>query len=116
MCIIPLANATFVPGLNFKCISAFLAKSISRGSTTISLHPLCTAWRICIPTTGCASSGLDPTNIITSGFLVISSIGLVIAPEPKVIARPATDAEWQTRAQLSTLFVPNAQRTNFCIM
>ena len=92
---------------------ADLDRPISLGSTTISLVPLSTACRICIPITGCASSGLDPTSIITSTSLVISAIGLVIAPDPNVIASPETEAEWHTRAQLSTLLVPKAQRTIF---
>ena len=66
--------------------------------------------------TGCASSGFDPTSIIKSDSPVVSAIVLVMAPEPSVIARPATDGECQTRAQLSTLLLPNPQRTSFCII
>jgi len=43
-----------------------------------------------------------------------SLIELVIAPLPKVAARPATVEECQRRAQWSTLFVPMTARANFC--
>jgi hypothetical protein len=36
-----------------------------------------------------------------------SVMGLVIAPEPKVVTRPVTDGLCQRRAQWSTLFVPS---------
>ena len=111
--IIPFANATFVPGVSFRCTSAACARSISRGSTTISLVPLCTARRICIPSTGCACSGFEPTKRIRSDFCVISSMVFVMAPEPSVVASPATVGAWQTRAQLSVLLVWNAVLTIF---
>jgi hypothetical protein len=38
---------------------------------------------------------------------------LVIAPEPKVVARPATEGACQVRAQLSMLLVPITARMNF---
>ncbi len=46
-----------------------------------------------MPTTGCASSGLDPTSRMASTSPVMSATGFVIAPDPSVIASPATDAE-----------------------
>ena len=45
---------------------------------------------------------------MTSASRVTSSIVLVMAPEPSVVASPETVAEWHTRAQLSTLLVPKA--------
>ena len=36
-----------------------------------------------------------------------------MAPEPNVLASPVTVAEWQSLAQLSTLFVPKAVLTIF---
>jgi hypothetical protein len=42
-----------------------------------------------------------------------SAIELVIAPLPKLVARPATVELCQSRAQWSTLFVPTAARMNF---
>ena len=43
----------------------------------------------------------------------MSSNEFEAAPPPNTAARPVTDGLWQTRAQLSTLFVPNTARTNF---
>jgi hypothetical protein len=43
----------------------------------------------------------------------ISSLELVIAPLPKLMARPATVGECQRRAQWSTLLVPMTARANF---
>jgi hypothetical protein len=42
-----------------------------------------------------------------------SAMLLVIAPLPTVVARPATVAACQLRAQLSMLFVPMAARAIF---
>ena len=53
------------------------------------------------------------TNIIFEPS--ISSMELVIAPDPKAVARPATVEECHNRAQLSILFVPITARMNFCI-
>ena len=50
---------------------------------------------------------------MTSTSSVMSAMGLVMAPEPKVVARPWTLALWQTRAQLSTLLVPRPARISF---
>jgi hypothetical protein len=47
--------------------------------------------------------------------LSTSAMGLVIAPLPKAMARPATVEECQSRAQWSMLFVPIAALMNFCI-
>ncbi len=66
-----------------------------------------------MPKTGCASSGFDPMSKMTSESVVMSSMVLVMAPLPRVVARPATEGACQTRAQLSTLFVSNAQRAIF---
>ncbi|KAF5042193.1 hypothetical protein DSECCO2_515180 [anaerobic digester metagenome] len=45
----------------------------------------------------------------------MSLIELVIAPDPKTAARPATVDEWQSRAQWSTCGVLRTTRANFCI-
>ena len=111
-----MAKATFVPGRIFRWMSAYFVSPMSRGSTTIRRVPFITAFRICMPTTGWASSGFEPISRMQSTPWVISWIGLVIAPEPSVFARPATVAEWHTRAQLSVLFVPKQVRTIFCTM
>ncbi len=52
--------------------------------------------------------------MMTSGVSVMSAMVLVMAPEPSVMARPATVGAWHTRAQLSTLLVPKAARAIFC--
>ena len=44
-----------------------------------------------------------------------SLIEFVIAPEPKVAARPATVDAWQSLAQWSTLLVLNTARASFII-
>ena len=89
---------------------------MSRGSTTMRRAPRSTACRTCMPMTGCASSMLEPTSMMVSASRVMSAIVLVMAPEPSVMASPDTVEEWQTRAQLSTLLVPNATRAIFWSM
>jgi len=49
----------------------------------------------------------------STSLFSISAIEFVIAPEPNTVARPATVALCQSRAQWSTLFVPTAARRNF---
>jgi hypothetical protein len=41
---------------------------------------------------------------------------LVMAPEPKVVARPATVGACQVRAQWSMLLVPITARKSFCML
>ena len=65
-----------------------------------------------MPITGWASVGLHPTRKSTS-VSSMSSRGFVAAPLPKTAERPVTDGLWQTRAQLSTLFVPTTARMSF---
>jgi hypothetical protein len=45
-----------------------------------------------------------------------SSILLVMAPLPNVVARPATVGACQRRAQWSMLFVRSTALPNFCMM
>jgi hypothetical protein len=49
---------------------------------------------------------LDPIINIAWAFSTTSSIELDIAPEPSVVARPATVLECQRRAQWSMELVP----------
>jgi len=49
----------------------------------------------------------------STSLFSISAREFVIAPEPNTVARPATVALCQYRAQWSTLFVPMAARMNF---
>jgi hypothetical protein len=76
--------------------------------------PWCTARRTFIPIMGWASVVLVPIASMhfASG---ISLMELVIAPLPKVVARPATVGECQRRAQWSTLLVPSTALASFCI-
>jgi hypothetical protein len=62
---------------------------------------------------GCVSRALEPQRRITSVFS-ISRYELVPPPAPKTVARPTTLGACQVRLQLSMLFVPIAERTNFC--
>ena len=93
-------------------MSAILAKSVSIGSATISFIPRLRARLIREPVTGCPCSGLHPeakSRSVTS----MSPKLFVPAPAPKTFIMPFTVAEWQTRAQLSTLFVPTTARISF---
>lgn len=66
-----------------------------------------------MPITGWASVGLQPTSSST-WVSSMSSSEFVAAPLPKTALSPVTEGLWQTRAQLSTLFVPTTARMNFC--
>ena len=95
----PLRTATFVPGFGRSQIFAYFTSGILRGSTTISFAPCCrTARLIREPITGWFSVVFVPIARIAS-VNSISSMELVIAPDPSVAARPATVTECQRRAQ-----------------
>ena len=64
--------------------------------------------------TGWPSVGLAPITNTTS-VSRIESKSWVPADSPSVALRPKPVGEWQTRAQVSTLLLPNAARTSFCI-
>src|SRR4030067_109992 len=87
--IIALMRLLSVPGLCLMWMSALEAIQVSRGSHTITLAPLRRAFFLSSPTTGWASVGLAPIRNIVWTFL-ISLMELVIAPEPKAEASPAT--------------------------
>ena len=78
----------------------------------MSLAPLSTALLTWRAITGWSSVVLVPMAK-THPASPISSIELVIAPLPKLVARPATVGACQRRAQCSTLFVSITQRANF---
>ncbi len=69
-----------------------------RGSTTMSSAPFMTAFLTKVAATGWASVMLEP---MTRNILAFANSAkeLVIAPEPKVVARPATVGACQVRAQ-----------------
>ena len=64
--------------------------------------------------TGWPSVGLAPMTMITSVCSTESKFW-VPADSPIVDLRPKPVGEWQTRAQVSMLLLPNAARTSFCI-
>jgi len=63
---------------------------------------------------GCCSKVLLPRTK-THFDSLISWIELVIAPDPKTAARPATVDAWQSRAQWSMCGVLSTTLANFCI-
>ena len=96
--IIPLKRATSVPFLCWRCTFAQFTRSIFRGSATIRTAPLLTAFRMKVAITGWVSVVLDPVTRMQS-HSGNSVILLVIAPEPKALASPATVEAWQSLAQ-----------------
>jgi len=58
--------------------------------------------------------GLAPTTKITSACKIESKCWLA-APAPMVAERPNWVGEWQMRAQLSMLLLPNTARASFCV-
>ena len=63
--------------------------------------------------TGCASVGLAPMSRMTSADSTDLK-SCVPAEVPNACDRPKPVGEWQTRAQVSTLLLPNAVRIIFC--
>ena len=81
-----------------------------RGSIVTSRSPRIVACLIRAPTTGWPSVGLAPMMIAASAESM--SLNEPVAPESPSDLRMANDVgEWQTREQLSMLFVPIAART-----
>ena len=80
---------------------------------TISLAPSFSRRFICDANTGCPMVGLAPIIMITSAFRTESN-AWVPADSPRVVFSPYPVGEWHTRAQVSTLLLPNAARTIFC--
>lgn len=78
----------------------------------MSLTPLWAASFTFKPTMGWASVVFEP-HIRRQSVSSIWEKGVVAAPLPSVVARPATEGACQTRAQLSTLFVPRTALANF---
>jgi hypothetical protein len=101
-----------VPGLCLSHISANRHMATFLGSATMILAPFLCALIIAFAMTGWDSLVFDPRMKITS-LPSISRIELVMAPEPNIVARLATVAACQSRAQWSILFVPTAALRNF---
>ena len=80
----------------------------------MSLPPFFCAFGISSAMTGCASVVLVPIARMQAAS-PISLIELVIAPLPKLAAKPATVGECQSRAQWSMLLVPKTTRVNFWV-
>ena len=67
---------------------------------------------MCEAKTGCASVGFAPMIMITSAAWTESK-SCVPAEVPRVVFIPYPVGEWQTRAQVSVLLLPNAARIIF---
>ena len=91
--------------------SATAAERVKRGSMTTSLAALCAFASVThLKPQGCASAALPPMMTMTSADLM-SFHPLVIAPRPKVGARPATVGPCQTLAWLSKTTMPALRTT-----
>jgi hypothetical protein len=110
-CIMPLSNATSLPGLIGKKVSASQAVGVRRGSATMTLAPFSLALSTQRATGAWFSARLEPMMKKQSA-LARSGMGLVMAPLPKARARPTTVGAWHKRAQWSKLFVPS-RRASF---
>jgi hypothetical protein len=100
------------PGRCCTARSAWVASWMRRGSATRSRAPLALARMIRRATRGWHSVVLEPMTRMQAACSR-SSRELVMAPLPRVAARPATVELWQSRAQWSTLLVPSTVRANF---
>jgi len=88
-------------------------RSMRRGSATMRFAPcFATAALMRRAMIGCASVVLDPITKIQSACSS-SALELVIAPEPKAAARPATEGLCHKWAQWATWLLPTAIRMNF---
>ena len=112
VCIIALSSATSVSGLNCRKWVACRARSVRRGSATISFAPRFAAFLIQVAATGWLTVGLAPITKITSAFAT-SLTWFDTAPELMPSISAATLEAWQSRVQWSTLFVPKPVRTSF---
>ena len=112
-----VSTATLVPGRSARwqsaSICADLTISVRRGSITISLAPWRSRFFMREAKTGCAAAGLAPITTMTSLSSTESKFW-VPAEVPKAWPRPYPVGEWQTRAHVSTLLLPNPARISFC--
>ncbi len=109
----PLSQAASVPGRGRSQMCANLTSSTLRGSMMMSLARWRSTARLTIrPMMGWFSAVFEPVMRMQSVFS-ISDMEFVIAPLPKLAARPATVTECHNRAQWSTLFVPSTPRNIF---
>ena len=87
MCIIAFRSHTSEPGRSWRCRSASFVSQILRGSATISVAPLRTAFFMRSASTGCASVVFEPITNRKRAFS-ISGMELVLAPLPNDLTRP----------------------------
>ena len=92
-------------------MSASSASSVRRTSATMSRAPLDTARLIRAPNTGWVSVVLAPEMKMTSHASSISRIEPDAAEVASARLIAATELEWQSRVQWSTLLVPKPART-----
>ena len=98
-CIMPLMRGMSVPGICLSHSLAYFTSPWRRGSTTIRSLFLKRAARLMrAAMTGWFSLVLEPITRMQSASSS-SAMELVIAPEPKLAARPATVELCQRRAQ-----------------
>jgi len=81
-------------------MSAWVAVRVCRGSTTINFAPRACASSTYLNDIGWFAAALLPM-IRMQSLLAMSFQWLVMAPRPKLSAKPATVEEWQRRAWCS---------------
>ncbi len=111
----PLRNATSVPTFIWAKIFAWSQRMCLLGSIMITSAPFLTAFLRNVAATGWASAMFVPMQ--TKSFASPKQRKeFVIAPEPNVVARPATVGACQVRAQWSMLLVPITDLKSFCML
>jgi hypothetical protein len=89
-----------VPGRSGRCRVATSARGIRRGSATMIGSP---RWRAAarrrMPNTGCCSVVFEPITKTARASATMSSMELVIAPEPRASVSATTVGAWHSRAQ-----------------
>ena len=93
-------------------MSARPASSVRRGSATMSVARCSCARLIAAPNTGCDSVVFAPAMKTTSHAASISRIEPEAADVFSARCIAATDVEWHSRVQWSTLLVPIAPRNS----
>ena len=112
VCIMALSSATSVSGLNCRWCCAKRESSLRRGSITIRVVPLFTAFLSQLAATGWFTLGLAPITITTSAR-VTSITGLLTAPEPMPSSSAAHAGRMAQPRAMATLLLPKPSRTSF---
>jgi hypothetical protein len=96
--IIALSSATSVSAWNCRKCEAWRARSVRRGSATISFAPRFAAFFSQVAATGWFEVGFAPMRKMTSE-LATSFTWLDTAPEPMPSSNAATEEAWHRRVQ-----------------